>query len=615
MHTFRATCACFGIPWLLDVPLEAAEIVSLIFILKGNYHTSVGWQYQPNDFWLRISTYYILIVSLGFLILIRVAWVTDGWSRGASALSRMDIREKRHGGRQAPASIKSSSSNIDIEKVGRRKKLQSSWALTAGALAGRSIWRRQIAGEPRFLAVLRGIVFIFFLALLVGFLFFMAVMDPIKELALTSSKMFQMKSIPWGMPPLTEDNKWIVRVKQPKTKDNMMYSLADAVQVYPLWETPSQPSSGSERRSVPVALEKRQGTYSTIPIPSQVGPPSSAPNPPPTSTTSNRETSSTRSVTRSATSSTTSGTKLFLNALDNDSPDTLDQAFPDLLVVVDFAALGKAIEPSPTAVSQINVRHHSVHVALALTDDVDEINEFIPVTLVPGINLLGIADLIMRQRSTQPVLSTIGWPDLFDTSMAAELAYVVNDPHASLFDLPPGPNIATIRFSARNKATTWRVKQDAREKSVLSGLSSVGGLGSLLGTVFLFLFGSSLLGIMFGMKPLSPFGLFHSFCPEIAQGSQQRYASLRTDIGKIYAEGGVMKYLFDVLIDIDLIVKAIIVEDNVDSDEFEGSTSSLGGVAGSVNEVESDNEVEDGAIPQSANSSQPLMNESRRASS
>jgi hypothetical protein len=207
-----------------------------------------------------------------------------------------------------------------------------------------------------------------------------------------------------------------------------------------------------------------------------------------------------------------------LNALNTDGPDILDNAFPDLLVVVDFAALGKAIEQTPTAVSQINVRHHSVHVALALTDNADEINEFVPVTLVPGINLLAITDLIMRQRSTQPVLSTMGWPDvrhllsqnleltwiltiseqLFNTSMAAELAYVVNDPHAALFDLPPGPNIATIRFSARNKATTWRVKQDAREKSVLSGLSSAGGLGSLLGTVFLFLFGSSLLGIMFG---------------------------------------------------------------------------------------------------------------------
>ncbi|RXW21240.1 hypothetical protein EST38_g4601 [Candolleomyces aberdarensis] len=285
-----------------------------------------------------------------------------------------------------------------------------------------------------------------------------------------------------------------------------------------------------------------------------------------------------------------------------------------ILVVIDFVALGKAIQQSPTAADQINLRHHSVHVALALTDKVDEINEFVPVTLVPGINLLGITDLIMRQRSTRSVWSILGWPDLFGTSMAADLAYVVNDPHASLFDLPPGPNIATIRFSVRNKATTWRVKRDARETSVLSGLASVGGLGSLLGAVFVFLFGSSLLGIMFGIKPLSPFGLFHRFCSELAQGSQQRYASLRTDIEKIHAERGVMKYLFDVLIDIDLIVKAI-VEDNVDSDELEESTSSLGGVAGRVNEAESDNEVEDGAIPQSANASQPLMNESRRASS
>ncbi|KAJ2913989.1 hypothetical protein MD484_g6430, partial [Candolleomyces efflorescens] len=403
--------AFFGMPWLTYFLLELVEISCLVVILTGGYRASVSWQYQPTDFWLRISTYHILIVFISLLVLIRLAWLVDGWPRGANLLSRMDIRKKRYEGRST--SIKSSASIPDIEKVGRKKNFQSFLALSAEQL---------------------------------------------------------------------------------------------------------------------------------------------------------------------------------LNALDTDNSDILDNAFPDLLVVVDFAALDKAIEQAPTAVSQVSVRHHSVHVALALTDNVDEINEFIPVTLVPGMNLLGITDLIMRRRSTQPVLSTIGWPDLFNTSMAAELAYVVNDPHAALFDLPPGPNIATIRFSARNKATTWRVKQDAREKSVLSGLSSVGGLGSLLGTIFVFLFGSSLLGIMFGTKPLSPFGALHNFCSNIAERYQQRYTSMRTDIEKIYAERGVMKYLLDVLIDLDLIAKAIIVEDSgPGSDDFEIE------VVSPVNEVESDNEVEDGA--------------------
>jgi hypothetical protein len=85
--------------------------------------------------------------------------------------------------------------------------------------------------------------------------------------------------------------------KQPTTKNNVMYAVNDAVKVYPLWETDSQPSStpGSNRRSLPVAIEKRQA-YSTMPMPSQVGPPSSAPNPPPTSTASDLESSSTSSA-------------------------------------------------------------------------------------------------------------------------------------------------------------------------------------------------------------------------------------------------------------------------------------------------------------------------------
>jgi hypothetical protein len=116
-----------------------------------------------------------------------------------------------------------------------------------------------------------------------------------------------------------------------------------------------------------------------------------------------------------------------------------------------------------------------------------------------------------------------------------------------------------------------------------------------------------------GIKPLSPFGVLHNLCSSIAEGSQQRYASLRTDIEKIHAERGVMKYLFDVLIDLDLIVKAIVDEDSVDSDELESSTSSLGRVAGSVNEGESDNEGEERASPPPT-ASHPLMNESGRAS-
>jgi hypothetical protein len=103
-----------------------------------------------------------------------------------------------------------------------------------------------------------------------------------------------------------------------------------------------------------------------------------------------------------------------------------------------------------------------------------------------------------------------------------------------------------------------------------------------------------------GTKPLSPFGTLHNFCSKIAEKSQRRYTSLRTDIKNIDDEPGVMKYLLDVLIDLSLITK-------------EESTSSIGGVAGSVNEGESDNEVEDGVLVSPA--SQPLMNESRRPSS
>ena len=57
---------------------------------------------------------------------------------------------------------------------------------------------------------------------------------------------------------------------------------------------------------------------------------------------------------------------------------------------------------------------------------------------------------------------------------------------------PAGLNVATLGFTLQNIQGGWTVLQDYRSKSVLSGLSALGGLGSLLSTILAVLLGTSL---------------------------------------------------------------------------------------------------------------------------
>jgi hypothetical protein len=54
------------------------------------------------------------------------------------------------------------------------------------------------------------------------------------------------------------------------------------------------------------------------------------------------------------------------------------------------------------------------------------------------------------------------------------------------------PNVATLGFALQTAQGGWTVLQDYRSKSVLSGLSALGGLGSLLSTILAVLLGTSL---------------------------------------------------------------------------------------------------------------------------
>lgn len=59
------------------------------------------------------------------------------------------------------------------------------------------------------------------------------------------------------------------------------------------------------------------------------------------------------------------------------------------------------------------------------------------------------------------------------------------------------PNIGTLGFTLQTDVNEWTVLQDYRSKSVLSGLSALGGLGSLVSTVLALILGTSLARTLF----------------------------------------------------------------------------------------------------------------------
>ena len=54
------------------------------------------------------------------------------------------------------------------------------------------------------------------------------------------------------------------------------------------------------------------------------------------------------------------------------------------------------------------------------------------------------------------------------------------------------PNVATIGLTTQNMYSDWQVIQDYHGSSFLAGLSTAGGLGSLLSTLLAMLLGTSL---------------------------------------------------------------------------------------------------------------------------
>ena len=83
---------------------------------------------------------------------------------------------------------------------------------------------------------------------------------------------------------------------------------------------------------------------------------------------------------------------------------------------------------------------------------------------------------------------------MYDTFAIADMSTV---PTSSTPSQDINPNISTLHVIYQGPPGEWRVIEDYREESVLSGFSAVGGLGSFLSLICAALFGTSLYSVLF----------------------------------------------------------------------------------------------------------------------
>ncbi|KAJ3526799.1 hypothetical protein NMY22_g10025 [Coprinellus aureogranulatus] len=171
-----------------------------------------------------------------------------------------------------------------------------------------------------------------------------------------------------------------------------------------------------------------------------------------------------------------------------------------------------------------------------------------PIFLFRGNHLVTVVDVQMRTK-LKPEMATLGF-EAQDIFAVAGIKQVL----PSVRNAGSDPFLSTLRFAPDDYTQEFTVTEDYRERSMLAGLAAVGGLGSLLSTLLVFLLGTSLMTAVIRTKPYSPFGLLH-YLPTLRKKMvvkcKEDYPALVDDLQEQENKPGVLAYLLDTLIDFD----------------------------------------------------------------
>ncbi|KIJ91264.1 hypothetical protein K443DRAFT_686171 [Laccaria amethystina LaAM-08-1] len=213
--------------------------------------------------------------------------------------------------------------------------------------------------------------------------------------------------------------------------------------------------------------------------------------------------------------------------------------WPDVLITVNFTTLGiNATFPSKST-------FRTVSIVVGMHDDtLGVIRNTWPIPLVPNAHLLGGVILTIREQFKRPGLASLGIFSSRNGFYSGAIPFLWSDPS---FQVPRDNNTATLRLYLQDDYSDLHLSVEYREKSVLSGIAAVGGFWTVLNGLFATIFGTTLLFVLVGSKPLSTFGLIHKIPKFRPVRADERYRNL---LSESQSDKGMLDYIHDHFVDL-----------------------------------------------------------------
>ncbi|KAH8804044.1 hypothetical protein DL96DRAFT_1823107 [Flagelloscypha sp. PMI_526] len=218
--------------------------------------------------------------------------------------------------------------------------------------------------------------------------------------------------------------------------------------------------------------------------------------------------------------------KLDLSALNSSELEMLSLSC-ETRVELDFGYFDTLQFPVPDLFRAVNIQ------AVGVNTTRSEVSRLPSITLRQHENLVGDANVIIREnfRSTTG-LNAFGFGGSFKRISVAQF------PLLQLDELYPKGNTSSLRFFTlipqygQSDDLTLQIVREYNNHSVLGVFADLGGIWTFVNGVFALIFGGSLLYFLFGIKPLSRFGIVHFiFRQRLRRGTRENYP-------RFFEEGG-----------------------------------------------------------------------------
>ncbi|KDR74982.1 hypothetical protein GALMADRAFT_140546 [Galerina marginata CBS 339.88] len=177
--------------------------------------------------------------------------------------------------------------------------------------------------------------------------------------------------------------------------------------------------------------------------------------------------------------------------------------FPDIQITIDFSILG--ISPADAL---IDARYKTVSIVVGLAAaDEDVFSTTTPIPIYTESYMLGSIGFSLRRKYLRPSWATLASVLVSQrTFFVCDLQTLMPDPSSVIVRRN---NTGMLRLYGQDDNSEWYVRGDHREHDVFGGLGISGGFWASINGLFVVLFGSSLLWVISGSKPLSIFGVFN----------------------------------------------------------------------------------------------------------